>query len=232
MTKQSRRGLLGLGARSLGVAALAGVARLSGQTVGTNRVLIAIDLIGGEDSNSLLVPLESQGYSLYASGRGALAVPRTAFRPVESVRQQMAFGVPAWMPEVASLYGAGALAFVANVGDLPFPMSKVQFLANTAAFSDDLFSHSGNSKRFYGPGATLSQVWSKSVLQQSQEELAGRLFSFKTGVTSAAISGEWLQGPRLEHADLVRLMESSGLRTQFPATAIGHTLSQAVRLAA
>ncbi len=49
MTNQTRRSLLGLGMKSLGVAALAGIGRVSGQTGGSsNRVLISIELLGGE----------------------------------------------------------------------------------------------------------------------------------------------------------------------------------------
>ena len=89
MKGQTRRSLLGLGMKSLGAAALAGVTRLSGQTIGaSNRVLISIELMGAEDSNNLLVPLDSQGYGLYTAGRGSLALSRSALLPIESARQQ------------------------------------------------------------------------------------------------------------------------------------------------
>src|SRR5258706_1578165 len=114
MTKQSRRSLLGLGMKSLGVAALAGMGRLAGKTGGaSNRVLISIELSGGEDSNNLLVPLDPQGYSQYVSGRRTLAVTRPGLRPIESIHQQATFGLPVEMQEVSALYTMKALAFVA-----------------------------------------------------------------------------------------------------------------------
>ena len=110
MTKQTRRSLLGLGMKSLGVAALAGMGRMAGQTGGaSNRVLISIELSGGEDSNNLLVPLDPQGYGQYASGRGALAVTRPGLRPIEAIHQQATFGLPVEMTEVSALYTLKAL---------------------------------------------------------------------------------------------------------------------------
>src|SRR5260370_40907845 len=83
MTKQTRRSLLGLGMKSLGVAALAGIGRVSGQTGGSsNRVLIAIELLGGEDSNNLLVPLDQVAYNQYVSWRGLLGLAKSGMRPI------------------------------------------------------------------------------------------------------------------------------------------------------
>src|SRR5260370_25692344 len=123
MTKQTRRSLLGLGMKSLGVAALAGIGRVSGQTGGTaNRVLISIELLGGEDSNNLVVPLDPQAYNQYVSGRGGLALSKSGPRPVEAIHQQPTYGLPAGMPEGAALCTSKALAIVANLSDPSPPL--------------------------------------------------------------------------------------------------------------
>jgi len=218
--------------RSIGAAALAGAARLAGQTVGgSNRSLVSIELLGGEDSNNLLVPLDAANYSVYATGRGALALARSALRPIESGRHQAAFGFPAEMPEIASLYQRNALAIVANVGDLPFPMSKAQYLANPSAVPADVFEHSGNSKRTYSTGAALSPSWAGAVLQQSHDEFNQRLFRFSTGLTSAAASGGWFQGTRLDDPDVLQVMKSVNVQTEFPDSGLGPLMLQAVKLA-
>jgi uncharacterized protein (DUF1501 family) len=233
MTKETRRSLLGLGMKSLGVAALAGMGRAAGQTGGaSNRVLISIELSGGEDSNNLLVPLDPQGYGQYANGRGALAVSRPGLRPIEAMHQQTTFGVPVEMQEVSALYTMKALAVVANVGDLPYPMTKAQYLANPRVVPDDTLTHSGNSKRTYLSGAMVSPAWAGAAVQQTPEVFKQRLFTFSTSVTSAATSGSWFQGTRRDDPQLLSVMNSIDLRTQFPHSGLGRMLLQAVKLAA
>jgi uncharacterized protein (DUF1501 family) len=233
MTKQTRRSLLGLGMKSLGVAALAGMGRMAGQTGGaSNRVLISIELSGGEDSNNLVVPLDPQGYNQYASGRGALAVSRPGLRPIEAMHQQATFGLPVEMQEVSALYSMKALAVVANVGDLPYPMTKAQYLANPRAVADDTFTHSGNSKRSYLHGGMVSPSWAGAAVQQPPDVFKQRVFSFSTSVTSAATSGSWFQGTRFDDPQLLSVMNSINVRTQFPNSGLGRTLLQAVKLAA
>lgn len=230
---QSRRSLLGLGMKSLGVAAIAGMGRMTGQIGGgSNRVLISIELSGGEDSNNLLVPLDPQGYNQYANGRGALAVSRPGLRPIEAIHQQATFGVPVEMPEVTALYTMKALAVVANVGDLPHPLTKTQYLATPRVVPDDTFTHSGNSKRAYLPEGMVSPAWSSAALQQTPDVFKQRIFSFSTSVTSAAASGTWFQGTRRDDPQLLSVMNSINVRTQFPNSGLGRMLLQAVKLAA
>ncbi len=233
MTKQTRRGLLGLSMKSLGVAALAGIGRVSGQTGGgSNRVLICIELIGGEDSNNLLVPLDPQAYSQYVSGRGALALSKSGLRPIDAAHQRAAYGLPAEMPEVASLYASKALSAVANVGDTPYPLTRAQYLANPGAVPSDAFSHSGNSKRTYLRGAMVSPAWAPGAVQETLDAFQQRVFAFSTGVTSAATSASWFQGTRHDDPAVLNVMNSIHVSTPFPNSGLGRMLLQAVKLAA
>jgi uncharacterized protein (DUF1501 family) len=233
MTKQTRRSLLGLGMKSLGVAALAGMGRVSGQTGGTaNRVLISIELLGGEDSNNLVVPLDPQAYNQYASGRGGLALSKPGLRPIEAIHQQATYGLPTEMPEVAALYTSKALAVVANVGDTPHPLTKAQYLTNPGMVPGDAFAHSGNSKRAYLRGAMVSPAWVPGAVQETLDTFQQRVFTFSTGVTSAATSGSWFQGTRHDDPALLNVMNSIHVSTPFPNTGLGRMLLQAVKLAA
>lgn len=232
MKKQTRRGLLGLGMKSLGISALATIAR-AGQPGGTaNRVLVSIDLIGGEDSNNLIVPLDPQAYMQYLIGRGELALSTTSMRSVDAAHQGASFGLPFEMPEVLSLYSSKALAVVANVGDLPYPMTKTTYLANPGAVPADTFLHSGNSKRTYLPHSALSPVWAAGAVQQSLDTFKQSVFTFSTGVTSAATSGAWFQGTRHDDPNLLSAMNSIHVSTPFPKSGLGQMLLQAVKLAA
>ena len=233
MTNQTRRSLLGLGMKSLGVAALAGIGRVSGQTGGSsNRVLISIELLGGEDSNNLLVPLDPEAYKQYVSGRGALALSKSDLRPIDAAHQRATYGLPSEMTEVAALYTSKALAVVANVGDSPRPLTKMQYLANPGIVASDTFAHSGNSKRAYLHGGAVSLAWAPAAVQETPEAFGQRVFKFSTGVTSAATSGSWFQGTRRDEPELLNVMNSIHVSTPFPNSGLGRMLLQAVKLAA
>ena len=86
----TRRSMVRIAGRSLTLATLAGTlgnlaaVRALGALAG-QRSLVCIDLIGGNDSNNLIVPLDSDPYGVYANSRGLLAIPKNSLLPVPSV---------------------------------------------------------------------------------------------------------------------------------------------------
>ena len=111
-TVSSRRNFLG------GVLAAAGLSatRASAMSRGDN-ALVCIYLFGGNDSNNMIVPLES--YPTYAQARGPLALSRASLLPVRSRRDGIDYGFHEAMPEVRDLFERGTLGVVSNVGLLP-----------------------------------------------------------------------------------------------------------------
>jgi uncharacterized protein (DUF1501 family) len=71
-------------------------------------------LLGGNDSNNMIVPLDSPTYETYARGRGPLALAKDSLLPVQSGLAR--FGFHPNLPGLRDLYNQNSLAVVANVG--------------------------------------------------------------------------------------------------------------------
>lgn len=109
------------------------------QSSGTYKALVVATLPGGNDSNNLLVPTDANSFSAYKSLRSYLALGEGSLLPIAS--QGASFGLHPSMQHVASLYGAGRAAFVANVGPLKQPATKTQILADSTLLPAALLSH-------------------------------------------------------------------------------------------
>jgi uncharacterized protein (DUF1501 family) len=119
------------------------------------RALVCIFLFGGNDSNNLLVPNDSNastGYPNYLNLRGAnLAIPQNTLLPILSKTVQnggTAFGLHPSIPDLQTLYNSGKLAFLANVGSLSQPLTRSQYLAAGAPKPANLFSHSDQQEQW------------------------------------------------------------------------------------
>ena len=110
---------------------------------GDYRALVCLFLNGGNDANSVLVPTDASSYAAYAAARGLLALDRTKLLPIapRAYVDGRNFGLHPSMPEVQQLFGAGKIAFVANVGTLVKPTTLADFQSGRA-LPPQLFSHS------------------------------------------------------------------------------------------
>jgi len=71
-------------------------------------------MIGGNDSNNMIVPLDSPAYDAYARNRGPLALSRDSLLPVRNGSAN--YGFHPSLPGLRDLYNQNVLAVVANVG--------------------------------------------------------------------------------------------------------------------
>jgi uncharacterized protein (DUF1501 family) len=125
-----------------GSAALAqlGVLAARAATAGDYKALVCVYLYGGSDANNMLVPTDSAGYTNYANIRGGLALAQNSLLPLSSGGSP-SFGLHPALPGLHSLWGAGKLAVVTNVGTLVQPLTKAEYLDSGAAKPASLFSH-------------------------------------------------------------------------------------------
>jgi uncharacterized protein (DUF1501 family) len=224
--------LLKLGWRSLGAAAAVTMTRASGQVASNgNRALICVTLLGGHDSNNLVVPLDPQTYNLYAAGRGELALPPASLLRIESNRLKGVYGLPAQTPELALLYSGRALAIAANVGDLSRPMTKSHYLREPDAVAPDASSHIATSKMQFLPGGFVTPRWFSSLVRQTPEQFATQAFTFSNGISSSSMFGTWITGERFDNPGIVQAINAVEIGTAFPASGIGQQLLKAVKLA-
>ena len=117
-------------------------ATVANRTPTDYKALVCLFLFGGNDSNNLLVPTDPSDYKSYASARADLALSRSSLLPITCrTSDGRKYGLHPSMPELQGLFGTGQLALVANVGTLVAPVTRADFLGNTAALPPNLFSH-------------------------------------------------------------------------------------------
>ena len=105
------------------------------------KALVCIFLYGGNDTNNMIVPLDTAGYEHYAQTRRHLALPQSQLLPLASASGVPEFGLHPALPGLHALWGSGNLAVVANVGTLVEPLTKAQYLSTATVKPASLFSH-------------------------------------------------------------------------------------------
>lgn len=140
----SRRAFLrraGAGVAAGAVARL-GMMNALAQTAPDYKALVCIFLMGGNDGHNTLIPQDTAGFAAYRGARGGLALPdgNTPLVPI-AAKDGRAFAFNGGLSAVASLWGQGKLAAVANVGMLVQPTTRQQYMANAVTLPSNLFSH-------------------------------------------------------------------------------------------
>ena len=105
------------------------------------KALVCIFLYGGNDTNNMIVPLDTAGYANYAQTRSYLALPQSQLLPLALAGGAPQYGLHPALPGLQSLWTSGNLAVVANVGTLVQPLTKAQYLSTATAKPESLFSH-------------------------------------------------------------------------------------------
>src|SRR6266446_9821482 len=119
----------------------------AGPTCNDYKALVCIFLFGGNDSNNLIVPMDSR-FTNYQTARGAdqtmggLALAQNTLVPLNPASPTSPmYGMHPAAPELAALYNSNNLALLANVGTLIKPLTKSNYQTRTGV-PDNLFSHS------------------------------------------------------------------------------------------
>lgn len=156
MSYITRRELIGMGVRSLGLLAAGGCmgrfSRLYAAASETTdyRALVCIFLLGGNDGNNLIVPIKTgkQSYDDYIRVRGTIAgLAQNSLHVIATANGKEMYGLHPRLERLAGLYGRGKLAIVANIGTLIRPVSKAQYQQG-APVPLNLFSHSDQQQQW------------------------------------------------------------------------------------
>jgi len=128
-----------------------------------DRVCVCVYLLGGNDSNNMIVPLDGAAYNAYAQGRGGLALQASSLLPVQSLSTSSNYGFHPALAGLQDLYNRRALAVVANVGRASTTLTKGQF--DPAQLPSDLFLHTGASQLQYLQSGSLAVSWDPAASQ-------------------------------------------------------------------
>jgi uncharacterized protein (DUF1501 family) len=168
-----RRTLTAAGA----TAGLGHIARyaVNGQTAAGYRSLVCIFLYGGNDATNTFLPASGPAYNAYLAARGRLALEQNQLLPVSTISGQ-SFGFNANAPELSDLFQRRKLAAVVNVGTLVRPVTKDQYLRNTAPVPRNLFSHSDQQLQWQNVnfGAGYATGWGARAVEKLSAYNSGR----------------------------------------------------------
>ncbi len=126
------------------------------------KALVCLFLAGGNDGNSLIVPSDTAGYQAYATGRGALALPRASLLAVKpKTSDGHDYGFHPVLSELQTLFNQGHVAVLANVGTLVVPTTRAQFVAKSVPLPLQLYSHSDQQVEWQSsvPDKPFSTGW-------------------------------------------------------------------------
>ena len=150
----SRRDFLRLSCCSAAAAAfVGGMPRLGlinayAQSATDYKALVCIFLFGGNDSNNVLVPLDSAGYQNYATLRSGLALSQASLLPISTATGNVPFGLHPSLTDWQTLFNSKELALLANVGTLVKPVTRAQFLNRSVSVPLNLFSHDDQQRQW------------------------------------------------------------------------------------
>lgn len=112
------------------------------------RALVCIMLGGGNDSFNMLVPTSNEHYSEYQTTRSNQAIPQANLLNLSPTSyNEKELGLHPSMPELKTLFDAGKLAVLCNVGTLVQPTTKSDY-NNSYRLPFALFSHADQEKQW------------------------------------------------------------------------------------
>ena len=126
------------------------------------RALVCVFLHGGNDSFNMLIPNTGPEYSVYAASRQNLAILQEDLLPINPVSLtpgSEAFGLHPMMGRMQALFEEGKAAFVANVGPLVEPTTKIEYQNQSVILPSQLFSHNDQQAQWNSlKGANTSKT--------------------------------------------------------------------------
>lgn len=141
----TRRGFVALGAKAAASAVMlsvSGGARRAEAATSGYKALVCLYLAGGNNGFNMVVPTSTTAYGTYARSRGNLALPAASLLPLSGTASDgYGYGLHPSCPELRSLFEAGHLAIMANVGTLVQPTTVVEARAASVPLPLQLYSH-------------------------------------------------------------------------------------------
>jgi len=173
-------GLKKQGLASAGVFAtsLAAMGSAAAHNVGSGdpyKALVCLFMYGGNDSHNWVYPFDGAEYNAYAAARGGVYNPGSnptglaltagsSAMTASNVTDGRRFAMAPLLEPMRTLYGAGKLAVLANVGPMSRPTTKAQYQGGAWELPPKLFSHNDQQS-----------IWQASAPEGARYGWAGRM---------------------------------------------------------
>jgi uncharacterized protein (DUF1501 family) len=110
------------------------------------KALVCVYMFGGNDSNNMIVPVDTARFTAYAASRGNMALtPARLLSPIPDAAGNP-YALHQSMTDLNTLYATGRVAFILNMGALNRPLTKQQYQQGASA-PPNLFSHSDQTQQ-------------------------------------------------------------------------------------
>lgn len=157
------------------------------------RSLVCVFLYGGNDSFNMFPPASNTHYQRYAAARGVLSVPRSQVLTTSN----NAIGFHPELRRLRNRFNRGDLAIVSNVGNLVGPLTRDQYLSETAPAPVDLFGHNTQQEQWLKglssrPTGVTNTGWGGRMADMLLDANASQL----PPTLSVAGTNFWLPGGR------------------------------------
>jgi uncharacterized protein (DUF1501 family) len=160
----ARLAALGLTGLGLGATRTFFEREVEASTVSDYKALVCVYLFGGNDSNNMIVPVDTARYTAYQSTRGGLILPSSRLlSPIADAAGQP-YALHSAMATLNPLFASGDLAVVLNMGPLNRPLSRDEYLQGMSR-PQNLFSHSDQTLQAQaGTSAMNGSGWGGRLL--------------------------------------------------------------------
>ncbi|OWQ46968.1 Tat pathway signal protein [Roseateles noduli] len=117
---------------------------------GDYKAIVCLFMYGGNDYGNTVIPYDTANYQAYANIRQALAIPRdqlaaTALTPSLALPDGRQMALAPTMNRLKSVFDAGRLGVMLNIGPLMQPTTLAQYKAANVPLPPKLFSHNDQS---------------------------------------------------------------------------------------
>lgn len=152
------------------------------------KVLLVIQLDGGNDGNNVLVPTDAAYKDYETSRTSVLALPKDSLVSLNGTSVGHTFGLHPSLKEVAALYNQQRFAFLSNVGALVEPSNKTTVLNNQVRLPIGLLSH--NDQAGFVQGAVEDTTgWGGRGLEQLNTSLRHPCAAIAYGSSRTLVQG-------------------------------------------
>jgi uncharacterized protein (DUF1501 family) len=198
------------------------------QLASSYKAVVLITLVGGNDGNNMLVPLDNAGYSQYAALRTSLALPQSAWTPLSSSAGSPAFGLHPSLVNVAAQYNSGNAVVVANVGPLSQPVTKTQLTDNPSLLPQALLSHPAGVNQWESASAVALPAtgWGGRIADLVAAQSGALSPMFNTSSASIFTVGRSVQGIAVSTNNGATLALPTGIQSAIMAIASNDAQSQ------